>query len=131
MTHLVRILHRLIFNGPHWLFRLFTALGTFAFGVVCLCQPDLFSHGPSFSGMAWLPQLVWGLVATVAGLALFALPGGLPRRLAYLAAFFFHLCITVSFTLGAGTVLTGSTTYGLLALLIALATITEPHPRRL
>lgn len=130
MSHLPSTLSRLVVNGPHWLFRVFAALVTFAFGVVCLCQPDLFSQGPSFSGMAWLPQPVWGLFATAAGVALLAVPGGLFRRLAYLAALFFHLSIAVSFTLGAGKVLTGTTTYGLLTLFIAWAAITETPPRR-
>ncbi len=116
-------------GGAHWLFRLFTALITLGFGLVCLFQPDLFGQGRSFQGMAWLPQLAWGAGAVITGLLLLALPAGLPRRLAYLAAVFFHLSVTVSFTLGAGTILTGTTTYGILALCIAYATATETGHR--
>ncbi|MVN88975.1 hypothetical protein GO986_19730 [Deinococcus sp. HMF7620] len=122
--------HRLslfLTEGRFWYFRLFTSLATIAFGLVCLWQPDLFSQGKSFSGMVWLPQWVWGLVAVAAGALLLCATAGRWRQLAYLLVFFFHISLTISFVLGSGTILTGTTTYGLLALFIAYAGITEPQ----
>lgn len=130
MRPLIHRIHTLITNGQFWFFRLFAALATHAFGLVCLLQPDLFTQGRSFSGMAWLPQPAWGAFAVGVGLALFLTPRGRWRQFTYLLAFFFHISITISFLVGAGTILTGSTTYGLLALFIAYAGITETPRHR-
>jgi len=121
------------FHDRHILVRLLIAGQTLGFGLVFLFQSDLFhsTTSRSYNGMAWMPQIAWGGLAVVTGLGLVAAATDLGRRLAYLLALFFWISVTTSLTVGAGTILTGTTTYGcvigvIVYKLISARSINEP-----
>jgi hypothetical protein len=86
-----------------------------AWACACLFSPNFITPNSGFSGLAWLPQYLWGLIM----LAMFAGQLSTERRYRVITLgllFLVWLLIAVGITLGQG-VVTGTYIYCVLALM--------------